>query len=115
MQYRYLKDLEGSPEVTLRLRPITVHTRVFKKDQTEKAPLSWDKTRAVREVLPSDQYIVRVQGSGRISRRNGKLLQADVSVPEEEGSRFPYGQDIGMGREVDSTWGARGHMTQSAD
>ena len=34
---------------------------------------------------------------------------------EEKDSGLLYGQDIGMGYEVDSAWGARGHMTHSAD
>ena len=67
------------------------------------------------EVLPFDQYIVKVHGSGRLTRKNRKFLRAYIPAIEEEESGFPYSQDIGMVREVDSAWGARGQMTQSAD
>ena len=105
MQVRYL----------LRLKLFKECTEAPTRSQTVKAPLRWDKTGAVREFVPSDQYIVKIHGAGRISRRNRKFLRADVPAMEEEGSRFPYGQDIGMQREIDSAWGARGHRTQSAD
>ena len=115
MQGRYPKDFEVSPGVTPHLKPLKVYTKVFTRSRTVKAPLRWDRTGAVREFLPSDQHIVTVHGAGRISRRNRKFLRADVPAMEEKGSRLPYDQDIGMECEADSAWGARGHMTQSAD
>ena len=35
----------------------------------------WDKTGMVVEVLPFDQYLVRVDGSGRVTRRNRQFLR----------------------------------------
>ena len=67
------------------------------------------------EVLPFDQYIVKVHGSGRLTRRNRRFLRAYVPAFEKEESGFPYSQDIDMGCESDSAWGARGHVTRSAD
>ena len=59
-----------------------------------------------------DQYIVRVHGSGSLTRRDRKFLWIDIPATD---SRSPYGQDIDMEWKVDSAWGARGRMTQSAD
>ena len=63
----------------------------------------------------SDQYLVTVRGMNRVSRRTRKLVWAGAPVTEEMGSGVLCGQDIGGGYEVDSAWGARGHMTHSAD
>ena len=115
MQDRYLKDLKGPPAAKSRLQPLTEHTKVLIQSQTGKAPLRWDKTGVVVEVLPFDQYIVKVHGSGRLTRRNRKLLRAYVPAFEEEELRFPYSQDTDVDRGVDSAWGARDHMNQSAD
>ena len=59
-----------------------------------------------------DQYIVRVYGSGGLTKKDRKFLWIDIPATA---SRFPYGQGIDMVRKVDSTWGARGRMTQSVD
>ena len=64
MQDRYLKELEGPPAKKSRLQPLKMHTKVLIQSQTGKSPLRWDKTGVVVEVLPFDQYIVKVHGSG---------------------------------------------------
>lgn len=64
------------------------------------------------EVLPFDQYIVKVSGSNRLTRRNRRFLRAYVPALEQEESRVPHRQDMEMECELDSAWGARG---QSAD
>merc|ERR1712055_1237113 len=102
MQDRYLKDLEGPPTTTSRLPPLQEHTKVLIQNQTGKAPLKWDKTGVIVEVMPFDQYIVKVHGSNRLTRRNRKFLRAYVPALEREELRVPYGQDTEMDREVDS-------------
>ena len=44
-----------------------------------------------------------------------RFLRAYVPAFKEEESRFPHSQDTEMECELDSAWGARGHVTQSAD
>ena len=47
----------------------------------------WDKTGVVVEVKPYQQYIVKVQGSGRMTLRNRRFLREIV----------PYGEcDVGQ-------------------
>ena len=38
-----------------------------------------------------------------------------VPALEQEESRFPHSQDMEMECELDSAWGARGHVTSAAD
>ena len=84
-QDRYLKDLEGSPEITPRLKSPTVlqySSTTFTQSETGKAPLRWDRNGVIREALTSGQYSVRVCGS----RGNRKFLRA--VVPEMEKKMF---------------------------
>nr|XP_039248067.1 uncharacterized protein LOC120325944 [Styela clava] len=47
-------------------------------------PLKWDKTGVVIEVRQFDQYVVRVDGSGRVSLRNRKFLRKYQPVIDRE-------------------------------
>ena len=115
MQDRYLKDLEGPPEEKSRLQPLAMNTKVLIQNQMGKAPLRWDKTGVVVEILPFDQYVVKVNGSNRLTKRNRKFLRAYIPAFEQEESRFPHDQEVERECELDSAWGAMGHRTQSAD
>ena len=44
-----------------------------------------------------------------------RFLWAYVPAFKEDESRFPHSQDTEMECELDSAWGTRGHITQSAD
>ena len=59
------------------LAPIQPGTKVRIQDQATK---EWDRTGIVTEVLAHHQYTVRLDGSGRLSRRNRTHLKA-VVVP----------------------------------
>ena len=50
------------------------------KNQTGPHPTKWDKTGIVIEVRQFDQYVVRVDGSGRVTLRNRKFLRHYVPV-----------------------------------
>ena len=63
MQDRYLKGLEGPPTGKSCLQLLKANTKVLIQSQTGNSPLRWDKTGVVVEVLPFDQYIVKVSGS----------------------------------------------------
>ena len=66
-------------------RRLTEHTKTLPKlevsdvvmiqNQSGPHPLKWDKSGMVVEVLPFDQYKVKMDGSGRLSLRNRKFLR----------------------------------------
>jgi hypothetical protein len=43
-------------------------------------PLKWDKTGVIIEFPQFDQYVVKVDGSGRVTLRNRKFFRKYVSV-----------------------------------
>ena len=58
-----------------RLPPLSVGDFVRIQNHTEPHPLKWDKTGRVVEVRQFDQYVVHVDGSGRVTVRNSKFLR----------------------------------------
>ena len=60
---------------TKKLTPLKVGDTVRIQNQVGSKPRHWDKTGMVVEVRQYDQYLVRVDGSGRISMRNRKFLR----------------------------------------
>ena len=115
MPDRYVRDLEGPPAKKSRLQPLITGTRVLIQSQTGKVPFHWDKTGVVVEILRSDQYIVKINGSNRLTRRDRRSLRAYIPAFEDEESRFRRSLGRDTDRRSDSVWGARGHMVQSAD
>ena len=66
------KDLN---EHTKTLRPLEAGQVVLIQNQTGKKPLRWDRSGQIIEILPFDQYKVKMDGSGRISLRNRRFLK----------------------------------------
>ncbi|XP_046558352.1 uncharacterized protein LOC124267481 [Haliotis rubra] len=60
---------------TKQLPPLAVGDFVRIQNQIGPHPLKWDKTGCVVEVRQFDQYVVRVDGSGRVTLRNRKFLR----------------------------------------
>ena len=65
---------------TKRLPPLRVGDFVRIQNQAGPHPLKWDKTGTVIEVRQFDQYIVKVDGSGRVTLRNRKFLRKYLPV-----------------------------------
>ena len=76
MRDRCCKDLENVPSKKSKLQPLQVGQKVLIQNQTGKYPLRWDKSGTVGEVFPYDQYVIKVDGSNRLTRRNRRFLRA---------------------------------------
>lgn len=75
LRNRHMRDAERWSEHTKRLPPLTIGDTVRIQNQRGPHPLKWDKTGVVVEVRQFDQYVVRVDGSGRVTVRNRKFLR----------------------------------------
>ena len=60
-------------EHTRRLPPLAVGNHVRIQNQRGPHPMKWDNTGRVVEVCQFDQYVVRVDGSGRMTIQNRKI------------------------------------------
>jgi hypothetical protein len=75
LRNRHMKSAEYWNEHTKRLPPLIVGDFVRIQNQTGRYPKRWEKTGRVMEVRQFDQYVVRVDGSGRSTTRNRKFLR----------------------------------------
>ena len=80
LRNRHMKAAEHWSEHTRRLPPLVIGDLVRIQNQTGHHPTKWDKTGQVIEVRQFDQYVIRVDGSGRITIRNRKFLRKYAPV-----------------------------------
>ncbi|CAG2189575.1 unnamed protein product [Mytilus edulis] len=75
LRHRHMKVAEKLSEHTKQLPPLTIGDHVRIQNQIGANPLKWDKTGQVIEVRQFDQYVIRVDGSGRVTLRNRKFIR----------------------------------------
>ena len=80
LRNRHMKAAEHWSEHTRRLPPLVIGDFVRIQNQTGPHPTKWDKTGQIIEVRQFDQYVIRVDGSGRITIRNRKFLRKYAPV-----------------------------------
>ena len=71
---RHQRECEKLTEHTQRLLPLVIGDHVHVRNQSGQFPLKWDKTGIIIEVKQNYQYFAKVDGSGRLTRRNRKFL-----------------------------------------
>ena len=82
LRNRHMKDSERLSEHTVNLPPLKVGDYVRIQNQVGPHPTKWDKTGIVIEVRQFHQYVVRVDGSGRVTLRNRRFLRKYTPVVE---------------------------------
>ena len=87
LRKRYIANHERWKEHTRLLPPLSVGDHVRIQNQVGNHPNKWDKTGIVIEVRQYHQYVIRVDGSGRITIRNRKFLRKFTPVYKPERSR----------------------------
>ncbi|KAK7489609.1 hypothetical protein BaRGS_00019243 [Batillaria attramentaria] len=80
LRNRHMRAAERLSEHTRILPPLVVGDCVRIQNQTGPNTTKWDKTGLVVEVRQFDQYVVRVDGSGRVTLRNRKFLRKYTPV-----------------------------------
>ena len=81
MRCKYTRNCEKFNQGTKELSKLEAGDSVIVQNQNGRHPTRWDKTGIVVEVLKFDQYIVRVNGSGRLTRRNRRFLRKFEQSP----------------------------------
>lgn len=80
LRNRHMRTAERLSAYTRPLPPLVIGDYVRIQNQTGPHPTKWDKTGIVVEVRQFDQYVVRVDGSGRVTLRNRKFLRKYLPV-----------------------------------
>jgi hypothetical protein len=80
LRTRVAQSMESLKEHARPLRPLATGERVFLQNQHGNNPNKWDRSGTVMESLGNDQYWVKVDGSGRLTRRNRRFLRAYTAI-----------------------------------
>ena len=76
LRARITRTTESLKEHSRPLRPLAIGERVFLQNQQGTSPTKWDRSGIVMESPGHDQYLVKVDGSGRLTLRNRRFLRA---------------------------------------
>lgn len=75
LRVRFAKSSERMDIHTRDLPPLLIGDRVFVQNQNGTHPLKWDRSGLVVEVQNHDQYVIKIDGSGRLTLRNRRFLR----------------------------------------
>ena len=75
LRKRFTRWSEGHDEHIKTLKPLKVGQRCFVQNQHGHYPKKWDRSGLVVEALPHNQYTIKIDGSGRLSKRNRRFLR----------------------------------------
>ena len=75
LRARFMKTSERLNIHVRNLKQLKEGDRCFVQNQTGPNPNRWDRTGIIVEARPHDQYIVKIDGSGRLTTRNRKFLR----------------------------------------
>ena len=87
LRKRHMANHERWKEHTRFLPPLSVGDHVRIQNQMGNHPKRWDKTGVVIEVRQYHQYVIRMDGSGRVTIRNRKFLRKYTPVHQDDRRR----------------------------
>ena len=73
---RFIRNMEDAPRSDRKLKPLQVGQYFALQNQQGSKPLRWNRTGVIVMCMDFDQYIVKVHGSNRLTRRNRRFLRA---------------------------------------
>ena len=80
LRHRHLRCAERLTQNTRSLPPLKVGDQVRVQNQAGPHPLKWDKTGTIIEVRQFNQYVIRLDGSRRVTLRNRKFLRKFLPI-----------------------------------
>ena len=97
---RYARQGEVWGEHTKELPKLALGTTVSVQNQHGTKPKYWDRTGTIVEVLPHQQYKVKMDGSGDVSLRNRRFLKKIIPIQSvlakpQPSSNTPPSDEVG--------------------
>ena len=80
---RHVAHHEAWSEHTTKLDKLTVGDEVFVQNQVGTNPRHWERTGTIIERKDSDQYVIKIDGTGRSTIRNRKFLRRLSLIPRK--------------------------------
>ena len=75
LRVRFAMNAENMKQSCRELKPLKLGSRCLVQNQTGRFPRKWDRSGVVMEILPHDQYTIKIDGSGRLTRKNRKFIR----------------------------------------
>ena len=75
LRQRYHRTSESLQEHSRFLPPLSIGDRCYVQNQTGNHPKRWDRSGSVVEILGNDSYLIKIDGSGRLTKRNRRFLR----------------------------------------
>ena len=75
LRIRFAKSSEALNEHVKVLKPLKIGDKCFIQNQTGPYPKKWHRTGTVVEVSDNNQYTIKIDGSGRVTKRNRRFLR----------------------------------------
>ena len=75
LRTRFSRTSEALNQHAKPLTPLKIGDKCFIQNQTGNQPNKWHRTGTVMEVGDHEQYIIKVDGSGRLTKRNRRFLR----------------------------------------
>ena len=75
LRTRFAKSSETLNEHSKQLTPLKIGDKCFVQNQSGNIPTKWQRTGTIMETLNHDQYTVKIDGSGRLTKRNRRFLR----------------------------------------
>ena len=79
LRQRYHRTTESLQEHCRPLPPLQVGDRCYVQNQAGNYPKRWDRSGTIVDILGHDSYLVKIDGSGRVSKRNRRFLRRFTS------------------------------------
>ena len=89
LRTRFTKSMERLNAHARTLPPLLPGMKVFIQNQTGSHPTKWDKSGIVLEAQGNDQYLVKVDGTGRLTLRNRRVLRQYTDASPDMSYRQP--------------------------
>ena len=103
LRHHHMDNHERWKEHTRLLPTLSVGDHVRIQNQVGNHPNKWHKTGVVIEVHQCHQYIIRIDGSSRITLRNGKFLRKFTPVHQLDERKRSVLDDLKYLPTVDSS------------
>ena len=76
LRTRFTKSSESLNEHVKQLPPLQVGEKCFIQNQTGNYPSKWQRTGTIVEKGQHNQYIIKMDGSGRLTKRNRRFIRS---------------------------------------
>ena len=90
LRARYVRTAEKLNEHCRGLPPLQPGDKCFVQSQTGNSKKKWHHTGVVVEAQPYDKYVVKIDGTGRITTRNRQFLRAYQPFTTDIQARAPF-------------------------